>query len=243
MKKIAIPLTLFFMMAFMFSSCRQDEASPIKNVKAGPKLLGAQAGSRACTNYTYFYDKEQKSLGNVFSKQILIAFEAGLSAEEEANIVAKYDFVEGKNGQLSSNSAVLHNIELIDGLNCTQAEVAMEVLAEDPAIAYVSPYFLNSDGLLGVSNEAIVTVQEGGAEILEKLAASYNAEVLMALSGDTYLLRVDKNSEGNALALANFLNGQEGIAHAEPDFVVSLEVPDSNHQRFADRRSRSGTNR
>ncbi|RIJ33962.1 hypothetical protein [Pontibacter oryzae] len=230
------------MIAFLFSSCRQDEASPIKNVKAGPKLLGAQAGNRACTTHTYFYGDEQKSLGNVFTKQILVAFESGLSPEEEASVVAKYNFVEEKKGQLSTNSAMLHNIELVNGLNCKQVEVAMEILAEDPAIAYVSPYFLNSDGLLGVSNEAIVTVKEGNTEALASLAATYNAEVLMPLSGETYLLRVDKNSEGNALELANYLNGQDGIAHAEPDFVVSLEVPEAN-QRLADRRSRSGSHR
>ncbi|ARS34380.1 hypothetical protein CA264_02385 [Pontibacter actiniarum] len=212
-------------MVFALSSCRQDEASPIKNVKAGPKLLRSEIGGGACTNYTYFYNNEQKSLGNVFTKQVLVAFSNGLSADEEARVVEQYNFVAGVNGHISTNSALLHNIELVDGLNCQQVELAMEALAKDPNIAYVAPYFLSGDGLLGISNEAIVTVVEGQATALEALATAYKAEVMMPLSGQTYLLRVDKNSDGNALQLANYLKSQAGIAHAEPDFLVSLEVP------------------
>ncbi|MDX5437190.1 MAG: hypothetical protein LPK03_08345 [Pontibacter sp.] len=225
MKKISIPFFTFLMIAFALSSCRQDEASPIRNIKAGPTLLRAQAGSGSCTSYTYFYENEEKSLGNIFTKQLLVGFVGGLTAEQETEIVNSYGFVQGKSGQLSTNSALLHNIELADGLNCKQVELAMELLMKDPNIAYVAPYFLNGDGLLGISNEAIVTIAEGRADVLETLAAKYNAEVLMPLSGQTYLLRVDKNSDGNALELANYLKGQEGVVHAEPDFIISGEVP------------------
>ncbi|MCX2741001.1 hypothetical protein [Pontibacter anaerobius] len=225
MRKISIHLFTFLMVVLVLSSCRHDGATPIRNIKAGPTLLRAQAGNGSCENYTYFYNNEQKNLGNVFTKQVLVAFASGLSAEEEEAAVTAYGFVQGKNGQISSNSALLHNIELVDGLNCKQVEKAMELLAEDPAITYVAPYFMNGDGLLGISNEAIVTVQEGSQEALAAYAAEYNAEVLMPLSGQTYLVQVDKNSSGNALELANYLKGKEGIAHAEPDFIVSTEVP------------------
>ncbi|WP_276497388.1 hypothetical protein [Pontibacter litorisediminis] len=167
----------------------------------------------------------------MFTKQVLVAFASGLSAEEEAEVVAAYGFVQGKKGQISSNSALLHNIELVDGLNCKQVEVAMELLAKDPAVTYVAPYFMNGDGLLGISNEAIVTINEGMEEALAALAADYNAEVLMPLSGHTYLVRVDKNSKGNALELANHLKGKAGIAQAEPDFIVTSEVPLADSRR------------
>ncbi|AKD03826.1 hypothetical protein POKO110462_03570 [Pontibacter korlensis] len=239
MRKIIIPFFTFLMVALGLSSCRQDGATPIQNVKAGPTLLRAHAGGGSCENYTYFYDNEQKTLGNVFTKQVLVAFASGLSAEQEANIVQAFGFVKGKNGQVSSNSALLHNIELVDGLNCKQVEMAMKALADDPAITYVAPYFMNGDGLLGISNEAIVTVKEGQEDALAALTADYKAEVLMPLSGQTYLVRVDKSSSGNALDLANFLKGKEGISHAEPDFLVSLEVPEVGSA--PDRRSRSGS--
>ncbi|GAB3831425.1 hypothetical protein GCM10028895_48760 [Pontibacter rugosus] len=225
MKRIYIPFLSCLFLIFAFSSCRQDEASPIRNVKAGPTLLRATVGGGSCTSYTYYLENEQKSLGNVYTKQVLVNFAEGLSAEAEADVLAKYDFIKGATGQLHSNSAVLHNIELVDGLGCAEVEEAIYTLSEEPGIAYVAPYFLNADGLLGISNEAIITVDEGADTALEELAAAYKAEVLMSLSGQTYLVRVDKNSQGNALELANFLKDKEGIAHAEPDFVVSLQKP------------------
>ncbi|WP_266204678.1 hypothetical protein [Pontibacter kalidii] len=234
MKNIPVLFFTFLMVVLGLSSCRNDGATPIRNVKAGPTLLRVQAGNGSCDNYTYFYGNEQKNLGSVFTKQVLVVFASGLSAGEEAAAVAAYGFVKGNNGQVSSNSAMLHNIELVDGLNCRQVEKAMELLAEDPAIAYVAPYFLNGDGLLGISNEAIVTIEAGAEDALTAMAAEYGAEVLMPLSGQTYLVRVDKNATGNALELANFLKGKTGITHAEPDFIVSADVP------VADRRNGIG---
>ncbi|WP_139237225.1 S8 family serine peptidase [Pontibacter akesuensis] len=225
-------------MILAFSSCRQEEASPIRNVKAGPTLLRVQAGDGPCVSYTYFLDNQKKSLGSVFTKQVLVSFSDGLSTEAEADILAKYEFVKGKNGQLSSNSAILHNVELTDGLNCKEVERAMRLLAGEAAITYVAPYFLNEDGLLGISNEAIVTVQDGQDAALQQLATTYRAEVLMQLSGKTYLVRVDKDSKGNALELANFLKNKPGIAHAEPDFVVSLQVSEETTYPVVTRRSR-----
>lgn len=238
MIKIYLPLLSFLFVIFAFSSCRQDEASPIRNVKAGPKLLRVQAGFGPCVSYTYFLDNQKKNLGSVFTKQVLVSFSNGLSAEAEADVLAKYEFVKGKNGQLSSNSAMLHNVELTDGLSCKEVERAMRILAEEPAITYVAPYFLNEKGLLGISNETIVTMQDGQDAALQQLATTYRAEVLMQLSGQTYLVRVDKDSKGNALEFANFLKGKQGIAHAEPDFVVSLQVPEETTHPVITRKSR-----
>ncbi|OKL38496.1 hypothetical protein [Pontibacter flavimaris] len=238
MKNIPIHFFTFLMVVLGLSSCRNDGATPIRNIKAGPTLLRAQAGGGSCENHTYFYNNEQKNLGSVFTKQVLVVFASGLSAGEEAAAVAAYGFVQGKNGQVGSNSAILHNIELVDGLNCKQVEKAIELLAADPAITYVAPYFMNGDGLLGISNEAIVTVQEGGEDALDAYAAEYGAEVLMPLSGQTYLVRVDKHSSGNALELANFLKSKAGVAHAEPDFIVSAEVPVAGEKRGGGNASR-----
>ncbi|PTX21238.1 hypothetical protein C8N40_102212 [Pontibacter mucosus] len=234
MRRKSLPILAFLTVIMVLASCRHDGASPIRNIKAGPTLLRAQAGNGSCDNYTYFYNNEERNLGNVFTKQVLVAFASGMSAEQEAEVVAAYGFVKGQRGQIGSNSALLHNLELVDGLNCRQVEKAMEFLAQDPAVAYVAPYFMNGDGLLGISNEAIVTIEAGAEDALTALAAEYGAEVLMPLSGHTYLVRVDKHASGNALELANFLKGKAGITHAEPDFIVSADVP------VADRRNGVG---
>ena len=218
-------LTLYFtciLFLFTFSSCRQDGPAPIRNVKAGPKLLRAQAGS-SFTNYSYISNHKQKSLGSVYTKQVLVAFASGLSAEQEQAILSQYGFVkEAAAEQVAMSSGQMHRVVLGDGLNPGQVEVALQELAGDPQITYAAPFFLNGDKLLGLTNEALVTVEAGGKELLQELAKQFNAEVLPSNSSNLYIVKLDKNSQGDALAFVNYLQGKKGIVQAEPDFVVSL---------------------
>ncbi|WP_345156767.1 S8 family serine peptidase [Pontibacter saemangeumensis] len=221
MKKNILPYLTCIIFLFVFSSCRQDGPAPIRNVKAGPKLLRAQAGG-SFTNYTYISNRQQRNLGNVYTKQVLVSFANGLSAAQEQAVLAQYGFVKHGAGQVAMSTGLLHRVELTDGLNCNQVEQALQELAGDPNINYAAPYFMDGERLIGVSNQVLVTLEKGDRGELQKLAEQYNAEVLNASVDGKYILKVDKSSEGNALALANFLQGKKGIALAEPDFVLSL---------------------
>ncbi|MFD3003418.1 hypothetical protein ACFS7Z_23860 [Pontibacter toksunensis] len=222
MKRTIIPIFTYLTLLLVFTSCRQDGPAPIRNIKAGPNLLKAQAG-QAFTNYTYFTNQQQKTLGNVYTKVVLVSFVSGLSAEQEQQTLAQYGFVKNKSGQLATGVTLLHSIELVDGLNCNQVEQALQHLAQDPNISYAAPYFRDGNSLVGVSNQVIVTMEKGESAALQQLAEQYNAQVLKSLGNDVYLLKVDDSSKGNALAFANYLHGQKGIAQAEPDFIVSLD--------------------
>lgn len=221
MKKSILPYLTCIIFLFIFSSCRQDGPAPIRNVKAGPKLLRAQAGG-SFTDYTYIDNHQKRNLGNVYTKKVLVSFESGMSAAQEQAILAQYGFVKNATEQVATPSGLLHRVALTDGLNSNQVEQALQELAGDPHINYAAPYFVDGERLVGVSNQVIVTLEKGDMAELQKLAEAYNAEVQTALGDDVYLLKVDKSSQGNALDLANFLQGKKGIAQAEPDFVVSL---------------------
>lgn len=220
MKRTIIPIFTYLTLLLVFTSCRQDGPAPIRNIKAGPNLLKAQAGS-PFTSYAYFADQQQKTLGNVYTKEVLVSFVSGLSAEQEQQTLAQYGFVENKTEQVATDAALLHSIELVDGLNCHQVEQALQELARDPNISYASPYFRDGDNLVGVSNQVIVTLEKGETAAFQQLVEQYNAEVMKSLGEDVYLVKVDDKSKGNALAFANYLHGQKGIEQAEPDFVVS----------------------
>lgn len=222
MKRTIIPIFTYLTLLLVFTSCRQDGPAPIRNIKAGPNLLKAQAG-QSFTNYTYFTNQQQKTLGNVYTKEVLVSFVGGLSAEQEQHTLAQYEFVKNKSEQLATDATLLHSIELVDGLNCNQVEQALQHLAQDPNISYAAPYFRDGNSLVGVSNQVIVTLEKGEKATLQQLAKQYNAEVLKSLGNDVYLLKVDDTSKGNALAFANYLHGQKGIAQAEPDFIISLD--------------------
>ncbi|WP_439879802.1 hypothetical protein ACSX1A_11530 [Pontibacter sp. MBLB2868] len=216
-----IPLFLYILVIAAFSSCRQDNGSPIRNVRFDPNLLSQAKDGSACTSYSYSYNGQEKSLGTVFTRQVLVTFAAGTTYDVQKSAIEKYGFVNGISGQTSSESEMLYTLSLMEGLSCHQTEQVIKILAQDKLITYAAPFFVQQDNLLGVSNEAIVTVQSGGKATLDRTLQSYGASLVGGLDENTYIVKVDKNASGNALDLANFLQGQEGIAHAEPNFVVS----------------------
>ncbi|WP_299820679.1 hypothetical protein [uncultured Pontibacter sp.] len=222
MKIKFIPLLLYALPILAFISCRQEDGSPIRNVRFDPNLLNQAVDGSPCASYSYFYQDEQANLGSVYTKQVLVAFADGSKYEDLKKATSKYGFVRGLGSPNNSNSATLYTLELANGLNCKQTEEAIRVLANDPMVIYAAPYFIKDNNLLGISNEAIVTTRNGNKAALEQLLQNYNAAVVASLGDDIYVVKVDKNSVGNALELANHLKGQEGIVHAEPDFIVSL---------------------
>jgi hypothetical protein len=230
--KTYLPLLCILLLIVIFSSCRNDNATPIRNVRFDPGLLNpAQAGGGVpCVFHNYYYNEQPKTLGNVYSRMILVAFNEGYTYEQALAVAGKYGFIEGLGQEVRTNSARLYPVKLEDGLNCKQVEQAIEVLEQDAGVTYAAPYFLTEDGgktqLLGISNEFIVTLndrQQAGV-VLERLADATRTSIVATLSKDTYVLRADKNSRGNALEMANFFHEQAPIQHAEPDFVVSLEM-------------------
>lgn len=231
MKIKYIPLLLYSLSLLALFSCRQDEGTNIRNVRFDPSLLN-QARNGSCETYSYTYQDEKASLGNVYTKQVIVTFADGSTHAQQQELTQKYGFVSGIKSQTPSNSAMLYTLELTDGLNCKQTEQALKVLANDPLVTYAAPYFVKSDNLLGISNEAIVTVAADGKADLDALLSSYNATIVSPLGDAVYVVKVDKSANGNALDLANYLSGQDGIAHAEPDFIVSLapEEPLSNRR-------------
>ena len=228
--KIYIPWLSSLLLIIIFSSCRNDNVSPIRNVRFDPGLLNPlqAAGGIPCTAHSYYYNGAEKSLGTVYSGMILLSFNDDLNHEKATAAAAQHGFIELLGQPVQTNSARLYPAKMAAGLSCQQVEVALIEIAKDPAVDYAAPYFESAGGqLLGVSNEFIVVVEEGrqpAAQVLKRLSEATQTEIVSTLSKDTFVLRTDKNSRGNALEMANFFHEQPSIKHAEPDFVVSLAM-------------------
>lgn len=227
--KIYIPWLSYLLVIIIFSSCRNDNVAPIRNVRFDPGLLNPlqAAGGGSCVSYTYYYGNEVKSLGMVYSRMVLLSFDDNVAHTDAAATLERYGFVEELGQAVRTNSAMLYPVTLTAGLNCQQAERAMAELAKHPAVRYASPFFEANGQLMGISNEFIVQVERGrqpADELLQRLANATRTEIVMALSDDTYVLRADKNSRGNALQMANFFHEQPFVKQAEPDFVMSLPL-------------------
>ena len=243
MKIKFIPLSILSLLLLAFASCRQEDGSPIRNVRFDPNLLNQAMDGSACATYSYAYQNERANLGSVYTKQVVVAFAEGSTLAEQKRTAEKYGFINSLGHQTRTNSATLYTVELVDGLNCKQTEQALRVLRNDRMISYAAPFFAKDNNLLGVSNEAIVTVRDGGRAALDQLLQGYNASIVASLRDGVYVVKVDKNSDGNALELANYLKSKEEIAHAEPDFLVSQASLRPGLNRSAGRTSRAASTR
>lgn len=227
--KIYIPWLSSLLLIIIFSSCRNDNVAPIRNVRFDPGLLNPMlaAGGGSCAAHTYYDGNEARSLGTVYGRMALVSFAGNLSEAAATEALSEHAFVEGLGQAVQTNSARLYPVALVAGLNCQQAEGAIAALEKNHAVTYASPFFEADGQLLGISNEFIVRLEPGrqpAEAVLQRLANTTRTEVVMALTEDTYVLRADKNSQGNALQVANFFHEQPFVIQAEPDFVVALPL-------------------
>jgi hypothetical protein len=217
-----LPLIIILLTIFATAGCRQDNISPIRNVRFDPKLLNPLKAAGACNSYGYYTGAKLRNLGTIQTRQLVVSFDDKLTNAQREQVITKYGFVTGIESQRAGQSGMIYTLGLMQGLNCAQTEQAILELKKDNAIKYVGPYF-NLDGVqdVGLSNEVMVKADATGEVSLKQFAANYKAKLIGPLGADTYLLQVDKASKGNALDAANALKGQKGILHATPDFILA----------------------
>ncbi|MBC5775064.1 hypothetical protein H8S95_13385 [Pontibacter sp. KCTC 32443] len=209
-------------MIFTLAGCRQDNVSPIRNVRFDPKLLNPLKAAGGCTNYSYFSGAKLRNLGTINTSRVVVAFDENLTQAQREQVITRYGFVAGIHSQRASQTGMMFTLNLMNGLNCAQTEQAIRELAKDKAIKYAGPYFvMDGNQQIGLSNEVMVKTDAGGVPSLKEFAANYHAKLIGPLGADTYLLQVDKYSRGNALELSDLLKEQKGIAHATPDFILA----------------------
>ncbi len=125
--------------------------------------MKAQAGA-GCQTYTYTKDQKLKPLGNVFTREVLISFKDGLSHEQELEALKTYDFVKQLRNLEDPDAADIQRLELVEGLNCSQVEQALQLLESDVNIVSAAPMFIQGDKLLSVTGEVMVTREAGGEQ-------------------------------------------------------------------------------
>ncbi len=106
---------------------------------------------------------------------------------------------------------------------------------QSPKIIYTAPFFMVNGKEIGLSQYFYVKLkQEKDKEILESLAK----ESLVEIVGNDhfmplwYILSCDKNSKGNALALANLFYETGNFSSAQPDLMEDLNVNCTNDPLF-----------
>ena len=69
-----LPCIITILTVFAFSGCRQDDVSPIRNVRFDPKLLNPLKVAGGCTNYSYHTGGKLRNLGTIHTGSVVVAF-------------------------------------------------------------------------------------------------------------------------------------------------------------------------
>ncbi|WP_128396959.1 hypothetical protein [Botryobacter ruber] len=213
---------LYLFLVLTFFSCKKQNTSPSLSTDDTSNVT--LADGTTCTEHFYFYENKKKVLGTVSTSAVIIGFVPGLEAAEKEKFLASHStYIKGKDAYQTLDYTSPEIIELQPDLSCAQVEELLGLLKQSSLVRYANPTFIVSEGFRGIGGHFIVTLTEkANYQQLESLTKRTKTRIVEEISPDLkiYLLEADKDSDGNALEMANYFHKHEYIAHAEPDFVL-----------------------
>ncbi len=198
MKRILI---LTFIISQIIMSCKKDDLSS------------------DCKSRYYYYDSEKINLTEI-PNQGCISFYDTLSAETINQILEQYQGIH----ILSIPSNSKHAIISIDSENCDETDKLFDTIKNDSRISNCSKYLISEEGFtLGITDVFVCVLKSGTStnQIIE-LVNSNHTEILESNnSNNRFIIRADKNSNGDALDMANKFFESGFFEYAEPEFFAS----------------------
>ncbi len=186
--------------------------------------------SFAQTNY--YYAPEGKTYLDVSQEKILVKFDQNLSLAEQQAIFSR---VPGIAGVKQENILPSPQVTLVPltGVNSTgQVAKILEELNALDNVEFANAFLAHEDGTLhGIQEKVLIRVKsDKDFARLQELAVKLTGRTAKANEFDTFLfeLSVQKDSEMNALELANFLHETGEFAYAEPDFLRLMKRMNTN---------------
>jgi hypothetical protein len=184
-------------------------------------LLAFCAGSFA-QEYYYWYNGEKTVLELLPSKKFILL----QSSEDSIQLKAKFTeegitVIEFGKTELNALDNKLTDKEY-DFWGMVEKESSLPILTDNEEIAYEAPFFLISSSPVALSNRFYVKLKnEEDFDILKNLAEEKKIEIYGNDRYQTlwYVLSCDKNSEGNALQMANFFYESGLFEAAEPELL------------------------
>ncbi len=175
--------------------------------------------SSDCKSRYYYYDSEKIKLTEI-PNQGCISFYDTLSIETINQILEQYQGIH----ILSIPSNSKHAIISIDSENCDETDKLFDTIKNDSRISNCSKYLISEEGFtLGFTDVFVCVLKSGTSpsQIIE-LVNSNHTEILESNnSNNRFIIRADKNSNGDALDMANKFFESGLFEYAEPEFFAS----------------------
>lgn len=166
------------------------------------------------------------------TQKILVSFRADVTIERQSEIFSKMKEIKPVNKDTFLPSPKVAMLELQPGLSESQVLNILSSLNEMNEVVYANPFLVYQDGTLqGIQDRFTVKLKSpSGLAKLQVLAKDNGCEIDSKYEHDplVYFIRVNKNSTGNALEMANKFASTNQFEYAEPDFLLLLKKYNTN---------------
>ncbi|HOZ51155.1 MAG TPA: S8 family serine peptidase [Chitinophagaceae bacterium] len=181
----------------------------------------------------YSYTPNGKVEYEISMKKILVKFKSNTSFVEQANIIKKYPLLKSFERSMALPSPKVSILELQgNNLNSKKINDLLAQLNLEEKIVYANPFLVYADGTLqGITETFFVKLKSANdMSLLQAESKKYKFTIENAYKYDKllYFIQVDKNSNGNALEIANKLAETRKFSCAEPDFLLVMKKFSTN---------------
>ena len=184
-----------------------------------------------CPEYFFYYHEEKVPL-TLKPTFILVGFQKELTLEQKAVVLRSFPEYENLTANEASDSTPFNVVKLKNTTSCARVLEIMKKLQEKNEVTFANPVFnpIRQMGdeydWLGLTASVLVTVKSADqlAQLKEEVAKT-KTEVADELGATTLQIQATKNSQGNALEMANYFHGLPYVKNAEPDFYLATKTP------------------
>lgn len=144
MKKNILCLSLLsFIMIALFSSCRQDDAAPIRNVRFDPQLINRlqTADNSSCSIHKHSSENKTINFNALFANEITVAFDTGMPYAEQQRLIKSYGVFQTLRQPKSHAITPTYALALKNDFNCRQIEYIISELNKEPGVKYAAAAF------------------------------------------------------------------------------------------------------
>lgn len=178
----------------------------------------------------YSYGPDGKNFFTEANDRILVQFTAGLSFDQKAEILAKEAGLKlDSQDVLPAPDVSMVKVNGLDSEGIHRLLVRLNALN---SIEYANPFVIYEDGTYqGIQNRIIVRLKsDKDFGLLTNIAKGLNLNVVEKNEFDPqmFVLQTTKQTNGNALEIANKLTESNAFEYAEPDFLLLLKRFNTN---------------
>ncbi len=194
-------LIITFIITQIIMSCKKDELN------------------NDCKSRYYYYNSEKIILTEI-AYQGSISFYDTLSVETINQIIEQYKEIQVLSIPSNSNHAIIS----IDSKNCNETDKLFATLKNDSRISNCNKFFVSEKGFtLGISDVFVCKLKSSTSPSqMTELINDNQTEIIKSnTSNYHYIIRADKDSNGDALDMANIFFESGFFEYAEPEFIAN----------------------